>query len=146
MIDKVCESTQPALHGVRDGATVMIGGFGGAGHPNEPIDALVAQGARDLTVVNNNAGNGETGQSKIVSACTCPLTGIGCVSRIYTDLAVIDVTPAGLKVVDIFNGLSLAELQGVTGVRDASMAGLPPRVPPDVGAATAQPPFATETP
>ena len=58
----------------------------------------------------------KAGQSKIVAACTYPLTGIGCVSRIYTDLAVIDVTPAGLKVVEIFNGLALAELQRLSGV------------------------------
>jgi 3-oxoadipate CoA-transferase alpha subunit len=45
---------------VRDGATVLIGGFGTAGIPDELIDGLIAQGARDLTVVNNNAGNGDT--------------------------------------------------------------------------------------
>ena len=60
MIDKVVPSLEAALQGVRDGATVMIGGFGGAGQPNELIDALIAQGARDLVIVNNNAGNGET--------------------------------------------------------------------------------------
>jgi 3-oxoadipate CoA-transferase beta subunit len=58
----------------------------------------------------------KAGQSKIVAQCSYPLTGIGCVSRIYTDLAVIDVTPAGLQVVEIFNGLPLAELQRLTGV------------------------------
>ena len=46
MIDKICQSLQAALQGVPDGATVMIGGFGGAGQPNELIDALIAQGAR----------------------------------------------------------------------------------------------------
>ena len=56
------------------------------------------------------------GESKIVAACTYPLTGIGCVSRIYTDLAVIDVTPAGLKVVERIEGLDHAELQRLTGV------------------------------
>jgi 3-oxoadipate CoA-transferase beta subunit len=56
------------------------------------------------------------GESKIVPVCTYPLTGIGCVSRIYTDLAVIDVTPKGLKVVEIFNGLPFDELQRLTGV------------------------------
>ena len=55
------------------------------------------------------------GASKIVAACTYPLTGIGCVSRIYTDLAVIDITPAGLKLVDWVEGLSFDELQRVTG-------------------------------
>ena len=56
------------------------------------------------------------GESKIVPACTYPLTGIGCVSRIYTDLAVIDVTAAGLKVVERIEGLDHAELQRLTGV------------------------------
>ncbi len=66
MIDKTCESLAAALQGVRDGATVMIGGFGGAGQPNELIDALIAQGARELTIVNNNAGNGETGLAALL--------------------------------------------------------------------------------
>ena len=58
----------------------------------------------------------KAGQSKLVAACTYPLTGIACVSRIYTDLAVIDVTPAGLKVVETFNGLGFDELQELSGV------------------------------
>ena len=56
------------------------------------------------------------GQSKIVAHCSYPLTGIACVSRIYTDLAVIDVTPQGLKVVEIVAGLALDELQRLSGV------------------------------
>ena len=59
----------------------------------------------------------KSGQSKIVAQCSYPLTGIACVSRIYTDLAVIDVTPAGLKVVETFNGLSLEQLQNLSGVQ-----------------------------
>ena len=66
MIDKVVPSLEAALQGVRDGATVMIGGFGGAGQPNELIDALIAQGARDLVIVNNNAGNGDTGLAALL--------------------------------------------------------------------------------
>src|SRR5215212_11636393 len=66
MIDKILPSTAAALEGVRDGSTVMIGGFGGAGQPNELIDALIEQGARDLTIVNNNAGNGETGLAALL--------------------------------------------------------------------------------
>src|SRR5213595_958267 len=66
MIDKLCESPAAALAGLRDGATVMIGGFGGAGQPGELIDALIEQGARDLVVVNNNAGNGETGLAALL--------------------------------------------------------------------------------
>jgi 3-oxoadipate CoA-transferase, beta subunit len=58
----------------------------------------------------------KTGESKIVDHCTYPLTGIACVSRIYTDLAVIDVTPNGLRVVEMVEGLSLAELQRISGV------------------------------
>lgn len=58
----------------------------------------------------------KSGESKIVPACTYPLTGVGCVSRIYTDLATIDVTPQGLRVVDMVEGLSLDELQRLSGV------------------------------
>jgi 3-oxoadipate CoA-transferase beta subunit len=58
----------------------------------------------------------KAGDSKIVAQCSYPLTGIGCVSRIYTDLAVIDVTPRGLEVIDCVEGLSFDELQKVTGV------------------------------
>ena len=58
----------------------------------------------------------KSGASKLVEHCTYPLTGIACVSRIYTDLAVIDVTPAGLKVVETFNGLAFDELQRLSGV------------------------------
>jgi 3-oxoadipate CoA-transferase alpha subunit len=68
MIDKRYPSVEAALQGVRDGATVMIGGFGGAGQPNELIDALIDQGARGLTIVNNNAGNGETGLAALLKA------------------------------------------------------------------------------
>ncbi len=57
-----------------------------------------------------------SGASKIVERCSYPLTGIACVSRIYTDLAVIDVTPEGLKVVEAFNGLGFEELQRLSGV------------------------------
>jgi 3-oxoadipate CoA-transferase beta subunit len=56
-----------------------------------------------------------SGESKIVERCTYPLTGIKCVDRIYTDLAIIDVAPDGLRVVDICDELSLAELERLTG-------------------------------
>ena len=68
MIDKFATSAEAALQSVRDGATVMIGGFGSAGQPVELIDALLAHGARDLTVVNNNAGNGSTGLAALLAA------------------------------------------------------------------------------
>ena len=66
MIDKICHTVQAALAGIADGSTVMIGGFGGAGQPGELIDALIEQGARDLVVVNNNAGNGVTGLAALL--------------------------------------------------------------------------------
>jgi 3-oxoadipate CoA-transferase alpha subunit len=68
MINKVVESMRAALEGVQDGDTVMIGGFGGAGQPSALIDALIEQGARDLVIVNNNAGNGETGLAALLKA------------------------------------------------------------------------------
>src|SRR5688500_10641973 len=68
MIDKIVPSPAEALSDVPDGATVMIGGFGNAGMPSELIDALIAQGARDLTIVNNNAGNGDTGLAALLKA------------------------------------------------------------------------------
>ncbi|HSI54905.1 MAG: 3-oxoacid CoA-transferase subunit A [Ramlibacter sp.] len=66
MIDKIAASVAEALQDVPDGATVMIGGFGTAGIPNELIEGLIAQGARDLTVVNNNAGNGDHGLAALL--------------------------------------------------------------------------------
>jgi 3-oxoadipate CoA-transferase, alpha subunit len=68
MINKIALTIADALADVRDGATVLIGGFGTAGIPNELIDGLIAQGAKDLTVVNNNAGNGETGLAALLKA------------------------------------------------------------------------------
>ncbi|KQP04988.1 3-oxoacid CoA-transferase subunit A [Pseudorhodoferax sp. Leaf265] len=67
MIDKIAESVASALADVRDGSTVLIGGFGTAGIPAELIDGLIAQGARDLTVVNNNAGNGDAGLAALLA-------------------------------------------------------------------------------
>ena len=68
MINKIARSVADALAGIPDGATVLIGGFGTAGIPNELIEGLVEQGAKDLTVVNNNAGNGETGLAALLKA------------------------------------------------------------------------------
>ena len=68
MIDKISPSIEAALADVRDGSTVLVGGFGGSGVPEELIDALIAQGARDLTIVNNNAGNGEVGIAALFKA------------------------------------------------------------------------------
>ena len=68
MIDKLVPSLADAVRDIPDGATVMIGGFGTAGLPNELLEALIAQGAKDLTIVNNNAGNGETGLAALLKA------------------------------------------------------------------------------
>jgi 3-oxoadipate CoA-transferase, alpha subunit len=68
MINKIADSIAQALAGTQDGATVMIGGFGTAGIPNELIDGLIAQGAKDLTIVNNNAGNGDEGLAALLKA------------------------------------------------------------------------------
>ena len=68
MIDKRRPDAIQALVGVPDGATVLIGGFGEAGNPTELVHALIDQGARELTVVNNNAGNGEIGLARLLQA------------------------------------------------------------------------------
>lgn len=68
MIHKISSSIAAALVDVFDSATIMIGGFGGAGMPNELIDGLIAQGARDLTIVANNAGNAEFGLAALLKA------------------------------------------------------------------------------
>ncbi|MGE3679253.1 MAG: 3-oxoacid CoA-transferase subunit A [Burkholderiales bacterium] len=74
MIDKFYPTPAAALADVQDGATVMIGGFGNAGMPTALINALVARGARGLTVVNNNAGNGDSGLAALIAA--------GCVRKV----------------------------------------------------------------
>ena len=68
MINKIAASIAEALADVKDGATVLIGGFGTSGIPGELIDGLIAQGAKDLTVVNNNAGNADHGLAALLKA------------------------------------------------------------------------------
>jgi 3-oxoadipate CoA-transferase alpha subunit len=68
VIEKGVASLAEAVADVHDGATVMIGGFGTAGLPNELVGALLAQGAKDLTIINNNAGNGDTGLAALLAA------------------------------------------------------------------------------
>ncbi len=68
MINKIVASAEAAVADIKDGSTVMISGFGGAGMPVALVDALIAQGARDLVIVNNNAGNGETGLAALMKA------------------------------------------------------------------------------
>jgi 3-oxoadipate CoA-transferase beta subunit len=87
-------------------------------HTGEPGTIPAVGGAMDLAVGARRVfvmmeHLTKKGDSKIVDRCTYPLTGVRCVSRIYTDLAVLDVTPGGLAVVDLVDGLSLAELNRV---------------------------------
>jgi 3-oxoadipate CoA-transferase beta subunit len=74
----------------------------------------LAMGAKKVFVMMEHQT--KSGESKIVPTCTYPLTGVACVSRIYTDLATIDVTPEGLLVIDMIDGLTLDALQQMTGV------------------------------
>ncbi len=68
MINKIVSTLQEAVAGIKDGSTVLVGGFGGAGQPVELIDALIEQGAKDLVIVNNNAGNGDFGLAALMKA------------------------------------------------------------------------------
>ena len=88
-------------------------------HTGEPGTIPAVGGAMDLAVGARRVfvmmeHLTRKGEPKIVEHCTYPLTGVRCVSRIYTDMAVLDVTSAGLTVVDMVNGLSLAELKQCT--------------------------------
>jgi 3-oxoadipate CoA-transferase beta subunit len=74
----------------------------------------LAIGAKNVYVMMEHLT--KTGESKIVRACTYPVTGLHCVNRIYTDLAVIDVLPGGLRVVEIVDGMPFDELERLTGV------------------------------
>lgn len=65
---EICDTAAEALSGVSDGATILVGGFGMAGMPTALVDALIAQGARDLTIVSNNAGNADTGLAALLAA------------------------------------------------------------------------------
>jgi 3-oxoadipate CoA-transferase, alpha subunit len=64
----VCDDATEAVAGISDGATVLVGGFGMAGMPTHLIDALIDHGAKDLTIVSNNAGNGDTGLAALLAA------------------------------------------------------------------------------
>jgi 3-oxoadipate CoA-transferase alpha subunit len=67
MINKIVQSIAEALSGVQDGATVLMGGFGAVGQPDELIEGLIEQGAKDLTVVANNAGAGKVGLARLMA-------------------------------------------------------------------------------
>jgi 3-oxoadipate CoA-transferase beta subunit len=88
-------------------------------HTGEPGTIPAVGGAMDLAVGARRVfvmmeHLTRKGEPKVVERCTYPLTAVRCVSRIYTDMAVLDVTPAGLTVVDMVDGLSLAELKQCT--------------------------------
>ncbi|MGB8818775.1 MAG: 3-oxoacid CoA-transferase subunit A [Rhizobiaceae bacterium] len=68
MINKIVPSLREAVEGIHDGATVLVGGFGTAGMPFHLVDALIDQGAKDLTIVSNNAGNGDSGLAALLKA------------------------------------------------------------------------------
>ncbi len=79
MIDKRRYSIEEALQGIRDGSTILVGGFGNAGSPIELLEGIVLQGAKELTIVSNNAGEGEFGLAKLMKTgairkviCTYP--------------------------------------------------------------------------
>ncbi len=74
----------------------------------------LATGAREVFVMMDHLT--KNGESKLVPECTYPLTGIACVSRIYTDLAILDVTPQGLRVREILADISFEALQDLSGV------------------------------
>ena len=100
---------------------VSAGGDLANWHTGAPDAIPAVGGAMDLAIGAKRVfvmmeHQTKSGESKIVERCSYPLTGVGCVSRIYTDLATIDVTPQGLRVVDMAEGLTLEELAKLTGV------------------------------
>ena len=68
MIEKGCEALSDAVAGIRDGAQILLSGFGEAGHPTDLVHALLDQGAKDLTIIANNAGNGYVGVAALINA------------------------------------------------------------------------------
>jgi 3-oxoadipate CoA-transferase beta subunit len=100
---------------------VSVGGDLANWHTGAPDAIPAVGGAMDLAIGAKQVfvmmeHQTKSGQSKIVEHCTYPLTGVACVNRIYTDLAVIDVTPRGLVVREIVPGLGFDELVRLTGV------------------------------
>ena len=90
-------------------------------HTGEPDAIPAVGGAMDLAIGAKQAWVmmdllTKQGQSKVVRACTYPLTGLACVSRIYTDLATLEVTEQGLKLIDAVSGLSHADLEALVGL------------------------------
>eukprot|EP01037_Dinobryon_pediforme_P000627 gene627-629_t len=111
MISKIVNDLQAALAGVKDGSTVLLGGFGGAGQAHELLDALIEQGATDLTIVSNNAGSGTTGIAALLAA------GKRLARDIPEDVAVFQIEPGGVvRVVDDVSGAGPEELKRLTGL------------------------------
>ena len=100
---------------------VSVGGDLANWHTGAPDAIPAVGGAMDLAIGAKSVyvmmeHLTKKGESKIVPKCTYPITGLNCVNRIYTDLAVLDVTPQGLRAIDIVDGLSLPELERLSGV------------------------------
>jgi 3-oxoadipate CoA-transferase beta subunit len=100
---------------------VSVGGDLANWHTGAPDAIPAVGGAMDLAIGAKHVYvmmdlQTKSGESKLVERCTYPLTGIGCVNRVYTDVAVFDVTRAGLQVIEIVPGLSFAELTRICGV------------------------------
>lgn len=103
-INKICSSMEQALSGVKDGSTILVSGFGSVGIPNDLIHGLIDQGARDLTVVANNAGSGSEGLAGLMAAkrvrkiiCSYPRTSD---ARVFEELYAsgeleLELTPQG---------------------------------------------------
>ena len=100
MIDKEIQSPEQAVIDIVDGSCVMIGGFGSAGMPDQLIDLLFDRGATDLTIISNNAGNGETGLAALMKH-----------RRVYTDMAIFEIIHKECRVVELADGLTLSELE-----------------------------------
>jgi 3-oxoadipate CoA-transferase alpha subunit len=104
VIDKRVKSLAEAVAGVKDGSTVLVAGFGDVGIPNPLIEALQAQGAKDLTIVSNNAGNGDYGLARLITSghvrkiiCSFPRSGDygGFVEAYKAGRIELELTPQG---------------------------------------------------
>jgi len=104
MINKILTSVEEAVHGIFDGATIMISGFGEAGSPIELIHALIDQGAKNLTIVSNNTGSGEVGLAALIAhkrvkkmICSFPRTANSTVfPELYKKGAIeLEIVPQG---------------------------------------------------
>src|ERR1700691_4560428 len=104
MIDKIVQSMAEAMAGIRDGSVVLVGGFGSIGQPNALIDGLIEHGAKDLTVVSNNAGVGRAGLARLLDLgrvrkiiCSYPRTAdpVVCEELYRTGKIELEIVPQG---------------------------------------------------